>query len=984
MIPIKLELQAFGPFAKKQVINFTDFDSDGIFLISGKTGSGKTSIFDAICFCLYGVASGNVRDADSFKSDFAPRECVCYVEFEFIVHGKRYIVKREPIQYKLKRNGNYVKENSTSTLTLDNNDNKEIISGTKNVDAKIEEILGINADQFKKIVMLPQGEFRKFLSDDSNEKQKILRKIFSTKVLDDFTEKLRMNVNSVKVDLEQYNTRCNAYIESIKCNEDDDIFTAIHNGNDSKDIDYILKLLKNINEETSKTISIKKESLEKLNKAKDKINIPYAKEINSKFNLFEDSKKQVIKLNENKSYFDELSNKITLLNQIKDIQSIEKIVNELTIQSKTINQNIKNYEKLFNEHCDKLKLAKDKFNNAKEEQLKIPLIIEKITDLKQKLEYIEKLDTLKQEYICQKNKITNLKALICKCENLKNYTLISDKHKTVKDQYNELSNIVSEFFKCKDLTEKFISVSNAYKQKMNCFIESQAYFLAGSLKDNLPCPVCGSKNHPNPAKGNFETVSQNELEKQKQLYENASNQLKEQQTICKQLLINAEFDIKAHKKLSEFLPDINKKSEELKNTISDLTNKLSILDISSIDTKTNLTIDEINDKLNSQKTSLALKQQNLENLNKSICEISDTYNTKKSSDDIKSEILQLNNTVKKINKTLDDVTLLKDKLSSNVERYAEAISQQKLQLEQVDNKKLENQKEFAYLISSKGLELDEYNEKKLDVINIANYEKSLNEYNNEVTKCNAVINSLTSQLKDLSPINIDVLQENYDNLSSEAKLLSSELSKLSIKYDTNIDIHKRLKESYSEFNNLSVKFNEYQRLYDIANGKFSDKINFERYVLASYFNDVIKNANIRLEQMTNSRYTLNRRKDKEKGNKSSGLALEVFDAYTGASRHVNTLSGGESFKISLCLALGLADIISQNSGGIELNTMFIDEGFGSLDSSSLDAAIECLNNLKSTGRYIGIISHVSELKEKIPSKLFVIQEPQGSYISFNN
>ncbi|MFZ2537439.1 MAG: SbcC/MukB-like Walker B domain-containing protein, partial [Oscillospiraceae bacterium] len=332
------------------------------------------------------------------------------------------------------------------------------------------------------------------------------------------------------------------------------------------------------------------------------------------------------------------------------------------------------------------------------------------------------------------------------------------------------------------------------------------------------------------------------------------------------------------------------------------------------------------------------------------------------------------------NKTLEDVTSLKDKLSNEVGRYAEAIRQQTSQLLQIAKNKLQKQTEFAELIASKGLTIEAYNLRKADAFKLAEYEKSLFEYVSQVTKCDAIVDSLTLQLENLSPVNLDVLQNEYDEILGKIALVTNEISKLSITLSTNTQVAKKLDQSYLEWENLSITLNEHQRFYDIANGKFSDKINFERYVLASYFNDVIKNANIRLEQMTNSRYTLNRRTDKEKGNKSSGLALEVFDAYTGASRHVNTLSGGESFKISLCLALGLADIISQNSGGIELNTMFIDEGFGSLDSASLDAAIECLNDLKSTGRYIGIISHVSELQDKIPSKLFVVQEPQGSYI----
>ncbi len=972
MIPIRLELEAFGPFAKKQGIDFAAFDSEGIFLISGKTGSGKTSIFDAISFCLYGIASGDIRDADSFKSDFASRESICYVEFEFIVHGKRYIVRREPIQFKLKRNGNYVKENSTATLTLEDG---SIINGTANVDVRVEEILGINADQFKKIVMLPQGEFRKFLSDDSNEKQKTLRKIFSTKVLDDFTEQLRMNTISLKSKLEQHITRCNAYIESIQVSNDDELDEAVRSEN--KDISYILRLLRELNKEHSKLLSTQKESLVELNQCKDSINIPYAKEVNSKFLLLENSKKEMLLLNAKKHEFDALSHSIELLKQIKEIETIEKSITEISTQETAIKENVATYKKAYEEYSLELDSAKVKLIDAKSQQSKLPSMITKIEELKQKLTKIDKLYALSQEFAQQQDDVKRIGELLEKLAKAQKYVLISGEIDNAQKQYDSFCKITSEILKCKELTERFLLATKGYKQKMNCFIESQAFFLSGSLKEDTPCPVCGSKEHPNPAKEHQETVSQDELESEKQIYDESSRRLKEQQTICNQLLINAEFDMKSHTKLSEFLPDIEAKTRKLQNTILELKQDLNALNIPAI----NLTLDEINNRLNSQNTAIAVAKEKLVLVQKNISEIqSENSALSDNPQDIKLEIQTLIDLINEINKTLENATNLKDRLSSEVERYSEAVNQQTSQLLLIAKNKIKKQAEFDKIIALKGLTVEEYNLKKADTFKLAEYEKSLSEYINQVTKYTAIVDSLTIQLKDLSTIDLEVLQIKYDEVLGKIAFVSDEVTKLSIILSTNLEIAKKLDESYLEWENLSITLNEYQRFYDIANGKFSDKINFERYVLASYFNDVIKNANIRLEQMTNSRYTLNRRTDKEKGNKSSGLALEVFDAYTGASRHVNTLSGGEGFKISLCLALGLADIISQNSGGIELNTMFIDEGFGSLDSASLDAAIECLNELKSTGRYIGIISHVSELQDKIPSKLFVVQEPQGSYI----
>ncbi|MFZ2539907.1 MAG: SMC family ATPase, partial [Oscillospiraceae bacterium] len=613
MIPIKLELEAFGPFAKKQAIDFTAFDSEGIFLISGKTGSGKTSIFDAISFCLYGVASGDIRDADSFKSDFAGKECVCYVEFEFIVHGKRYLVRREPIQFKLKRNGNYVKENSTATLTMEDG---SIVNGTATVDIKIEEILGINADQFKKIVMLPQGEFRKFLSDDSNEKQKTLRKIFSTKVLDDFTEQLRMNVTSLKSKLEQHITRCTAYIESIQFSKGDEIETAVHSEN--KDINYILRLLGKLNEDQSQQFSTHKESLVTLNQSKDSINIPYAKEVNSKFLLFENSKNELLLLNAKKSEFDSLSLSIELLKQIKEIESIEKSITEISIQETTTKETVTSYKKAYEDYSLQLDSAKIELTDAKAEQSKIPSMITKIEELKQKLTKIDKLNSLRQEFALQQDALKHIEELLLKLAKAQKYVLILGEIDTAQKQYDSFRKITSEILKCKGLTQTFVSVTKSYKYKMNCFIDSQAFFLSGSLKEDTPCPVCGSKEHPDPAKEHQETVSQDELESEKQIYDESSRRLKEQQTICNQLLINAEFDMKSHTKLSEFLPDIEDKTLTLHHIILELKLDLSALNLPST---INLTLDDINNRLNSQNTAFAVAKEKLVLVEKSINEI---------------------------------------------------------------------------------------------------------------------------------------------------------------------------------------------------------------------------------------------------------------------------------------------------------------------------------------------------------------------------
>ncbi len=319
-------------------------------------------------------------------------------------------------------------------------------------------------------------------------------------------------------------------------------------------------------------------------------------------------------------------------------------------------------------------------------------------------------------------------------------------------------------------------------------------------------------------------------------------------------------------------------------------------------------------------------------------------------------------------------------LSISNERTLEAKQQMNEQLIVITKEMEQREINFNHSLYQAEMDITTFLSLKELLININAMQDSLAQYKNAISIKSALMESLKKQLEGKEPVDLLILKEKIDIIDSEIEQMNKQYLTFSSALSTNHDIINKLKDSQKKYQDLNSKFATINKLFEVANGKYSDRINFERYVLASYFNDVIMNANLRLEKMTSSRYTLIRRAEKEKGNKSSGLALDVFDTYTGKSRHVNTLSGGESFKIALSLALGLADIISQNSGGIELNTMFIDEGFGSLDSNSLDSAIACLNDLRASGRYIGIISHVSELKEKISSKIIVVQQPTGSYI----
>lgn len=859
MIPIRLKMSAFGPFKEPQAIDFTQFDSDKTFLISGDTGSGKTSIFDAITYSLYGVASGSLRQSDSFKSHFADESELCSVEFEFINKQKKYMVYREPAQDKLRRGGNISREQPTALLTFENG---ESISGVNAVNAEIQNILGLNSDQFKKIIMLPQGEFRKFLLDDADEKQKTLRNIFETEMLSSFSERLRVNAAEQKHEAENEILKANAYIKGIKAEEN----SELHKVTNAENIDFALLF-----ELLSKSLDSNKKSVKQINM--------HVKEIEEK------KKKQEYIL----SLFESKNKSEKLINEYK--KSLLNNKNETSYQKAIYEQAKKDYENL-GENAIKIRRLEDEMRIA--EQAKI---------LKKNLETAEKERNEKAEREKILQKLISLSALNLQI-------------KEISGGLNARHEIIGRLDNLFALQKSFLKASDEYKGFLERFISSQAFLIAGNLKENAPCPVCGSTDHPMPAVKTELTVTQAQIEEKRKIYEELSAKTESFKAACRQELISMGYDGDFNTLVSEIAVDIDRLSGELEQKQKlyqeydvSLQKQLNAQEVS---------IDEYAAELEEVRISMAVFNEKLNNLSKEI------------------EALAIPQ------KTLEEIKKQIAEIKANGEKIKESFEKSQEQL----NKLVGEASSFEKSVEGQ--------------------EKVLREINAEL-----------SREGEVSPDGILAL---LDEIERELSLNNNTLTQLSVSYSANKSAYDNLKETVSKYEEASRKYGVYNRLYEIANGKYSGRVNFERYILSAYFDEILQNSNIRLEQMTNSRYTLKRRTEREKGSKPSGLVLEVFDAYTGRARHVNTLSGGEIFKLSLCLALGLADIISQNAGGIELNTLFIDEGFGLLDSNSLNSAIDCLETLKANGRYIGIISHVAELKEKIPQRIIVEKGIEGSFL----
>lgn len=893
MKPINLKISAFGPYKEEANIDFTKLGENGIFLITGDTGAGKTSIFDAISFAIFGEVSGSNRPIQSIRSDFADTNIDTYVELEFTHKNKNYKILRNPSYEKPKKKGEgFTKKSADASLEYD----EVVVSGIKNVDIKIEEILGINAKQFKQISMLAQGEFLKILFAESKERTEIFRKIFDTNIYNSIARRLK---EKLKINEESLKELKNSFITNtanILWEQEKDI--NLNNKINEIDIDNILKELAQELEENKKENTkiegeiIKQEKEIKVNEE----NIIRQEEVNLKI----ESYKQL--LNEQNKYK-------------KQEEEIEKLKNKIA-QNQRIREIIKPKEdKLNNEKENIKKLEKDlktiehniQIGNKKEiEHTKKIEVVNKIgEEYKEYNNYLE----VKKDLLEKANIIKNIEELIKRRNNyLKEYEQLEKEYKTMNIEYLEKE---SEFFK------------------------EQVGIIAERLEKDKPCPVCGSIIHPNIAKKSSSVLNKEELEKLKDNLEiKQNNKLKKQEECIK---INSEINI--------LMQEVSKENDS-KFELESTKNKLK-------------------EEFNANKEKIIEIEQSLLKEYRSILNKSLDI-SKFEYDKFKEYITSLINLEK--NELVKSKTLQEEKLK---------------QLQQSNLKLNEYEKEYLKELLKLGFKTEEeYNKILITNIEMENIQKNIEDFTRNVAINNTKISDLEKEIKGKSVKDLTVQKEKLledKNILIEKR---KEYVQVKGKLDNNIRIYKLLLENAKELKQKIKDFVIYDELSRTANGTLTGKkrIEFEQYVQATYFDMVILEANKRLAKMTESRYKLIRKEEPEKISDKIGLDLEVKDNYNGKIRDVKSLSGGEAFKAALSLALGLSDVIQSYSGGIVVDTLFIDEGFGSLDTESREQAINTLSLLIDSNKLIGIISHVTELKERIDKKIIVTKTSEGSKI----
>ena len=908
MRPLKITMSAFGPYAGEVTLDMQKLGKSGIYLITGDTGAGKTTIFDAISYALYGEASGNYRENTTLRSKYASADTPTFVELEFEYNNEIYKINRNP-EYPRpnKRGEGFTKQSANAELVMPDG---SVITKIKEVSAKVEEIIGINKNQFSQIAMIAQGDFRKLLNCETNERSKIFRKIFKTEPYHNIEIKLSSLFNELKRNREKEKSGIEQYINQLKCNENDTLSLELERAKSGDVlIEDVIKLAGEIINKDTLEYTKTQKNIESINEEIEKIN--------SNIKLYENQEATKKAYAKASAKLEELKTKRNECEKAyKSAEAQRERLDDLTRKINLINSKMPKYDELKsleNSISEKTQSFEKSNNSLKLKQQEITLLEKEIDEKSKALEEVKGADLLVQKLTVQKEEINK------KTEALKELKTEIDRCKT------EQKNLKNAQSFAKSALDEYGALENEYNQIYIAFFNEQAGIIADELKDGEPCPVCGSTSHPNLARKSENAPSQADVESAQNLVKKAQEKADKARDTASAL--KSRFD--------EIAANVKSAAKKLfgtdDNVFDDYNSNISAL---------KKEYDCILALLKTANEKLSLYQK----LDKEIPEIQEKQKS------LSDEISKLNT-----QKASDEAFI-----SENTKR--------------VTSIKSELDFESADLAKDK---LKEYTNLSNDIKNAI--EKSKNDFDDIKSKYDTQKGtkaSLENALKEFKEIDLASLKEKSLKLNEYKKDVDKTAKSLYSRIESNKLLVDNISEKRDILKGYDDKYVWLKALSETANGDISgkEKITLETFVQMTYFDSIIRKANIRLLTMSDGQYELVRRSDAETLKKNEGLALDVIDHFNASSRSVSTLSGGESFMASLCLALGLSDEIQSSNGGIKLDTMFVDEGFGSLDGEALDRALSALTSLSQGNRLVGIISHVDALCDRIDNKIVITKD----------
>lgn len=915
MRPLELIMSAFGPYAGEEKLELRKLGSRGIYLVTGDTGAGKTTIFDAITFALFGEPSGTDRDVSMLRSKYASPDTPTKVELLFQYREKEYRIVRNPAYERPKKRGEgTTPQKADACLYLPD---ETLIHSVNEVNKKIVEILGVDREQFCKIAMIAQGDFRKFLFASTIERQEIFRKIFKTEKFDLLQERLKAESGRLHNEMDSLNQSVRQYIESIKCDEEDREYIDIEKAKQGElPVTELMKVLgelverqKEEKETWQKERTKIEEALEKINadlgraemvkKAKERL-VVIEDQLTKEENLFADATKQkdMWKVQEPKLGVLE-KQMIEYEHLLPEYDKLEQLISDGRIQK---------------EQLTKLKLEKEKLENEeKENKIRETALSEEMENLVIDDEVLIELEK-KVTFIKQKDQ--EIEKIFEKFE-----------------QWHQLANEEQRITKqLQEENTKYLKEQQTCMEREQLFFAAQAGILAKDLQEHQPCPVCGSTTHPKLAVLLKGAPDKEELDKERKKVESLREKVMKFTTHCKEKVTQKEGKRQEIIELSQKVFECEIEPREIQDRCKK--EQLSFRE----------QLEQLKNEIQKEKqkrTEKEQKQKELKRVTEKAFHLQNMVNEKKN----QCSVLE------------KEIVMLKQQ---------ETEKRESLPAE-------ETKKSLIAKIESTKKEANEIRD------GITQSEEKVKDIRGKLENLKGTKESLILQIEQEKLMETEVLKERQNELYQKKQTVNQTLEKVFSYCENNEGVLQKLQEKRSHLEQVERKWGMIKSLSNTANGNISgkEKIKLETFVQMNYFDRILARANIRFMEMSSGQYELKRCKDSTTYQSQSGLELNILDHYNGTERNVRSLSGGESFEASLSLALGLSDEIQASASGIKLDSMFIDEGFGSLDEETLQKAFCALAHLSEGNRLVGIISHVKELKDKIDTQIVIEKKRNG-------